>query len=257
MVHSQDHVDCHPSRVLSIKNIGLWRRSRSWIRGGAEEHTLHDLGKVLEPGIRGMPACSWNYDAINRWLGLVRSHKTSTEELIKIFGDSDAVDEALRLYDEEPEGALREGLMLEVYIAQLREHASHIVPFCIKAKKKDRTSHYLIHCCNHGVPFKMMKDVMANAARRLDLLALMQPRHKPQPLVHLVTLPPRHFASPAKTEKCYLWPGRNEVLPLCQEGHRLSCRPSLLRGAGFQGLTAGRMSSGTNSRCALNSTGSA
>jgi hypothetical protein len=34
-------------------------------------------------------------------------------------------------------------------------------------------------------------------------------------------------------------------------------RSEIFAGAGFQGLTAGRMSSGTNSRCALNSTGSA
>jgi hypothetical protein len=45
-----------------------------------------------------------------------------------------------------------------------------------------------------------------------------QPSHKPQPLVQLITLPPRHFASPAKAEKCYLCV-RNDLLPFCQEGH--------------------------------------
>lgn len=130
---------------------------------GAEDVHLQDLGKVLERSF-GECLLLWNYDAINRWLGLVRSHKTGTQKLVNVFGDDDAVDEALKLYDEEPEGALREGLMLEVYVAQLRMYASHIVPFCIKAKKSDRTSHYLIHCCNHGLPFKIMKEVMANAA---------------------------------------------------------------------------------------------
>jgi three-Cys-motif partner protein len=130
---------------------------------GAEGVHLADLGKVLCKGF-GECLLLWNYDAINRWLGLVRSHGKSTDKLVEIFGNSEAVSEALQIYDEEPEGALREGLILEVFVAQVRDYATHIVPFCIKAKKADRTSHYLIHCCNHGVPFKIMKGIMARAS---------------------------------------------------------------------------------------------
>src|SRR5678815_2121392 len=72
-----------------------------------------------------------------------------------------------------------------------------------------------------------VEDLVAGLARDIELPA--QPRHllafqqagdESEPFVHCVTLLPRHFASPAKAGKCYLC-ARNEVLPLCQEGHFL------------------------------------
>jgi hypothetical protein len=62
--------------------------------------------------------------------------------------------------------------------------------------------------------------IAANNSAQTAVVSIKRKRRKPQPLVHLVTLPPRHFASPANAEKCYLCAG-NELLPLCQEGHPL------------------------------------
>jgi hypothetical protein len=48
----------------------------------------------------------------------------------------------------------------------------------------------------------------AQKAQHGHLLALEQSRHKPKPLIHLATLPPRHFA---------FSPQRPEVLPMSPE----------------------------------------
>jgi hypothetical protein len=52
----------------------------------------------------------------------------------------------------------------------------------------------------------LARDIELSAEHR-HLLAIEQPRHKPQPFIHLVTLLPRHFALPQSAE----------VLPMCPE----------------------------------------
>src|ERR1700722_17662395 len=68
--------------------------------------------------------------------------------------------------------------------------------------------------------FIALVDLVARLARDIELsaqdrhlLPVQQPGHKTHPLFHFGTLLPRHFASPAKAEKCYLC-ARNAVLPM-------------------------------------------
>lgn len=102
----------------------------------------------------------WNYDGINRWLGGILAGSHDRASLAELLGSVDNVEEALRIFQT---GGLHKELQLrDLFIKVLKNHsgARYILPFRVENRLADRTSHYLIHCSNDGLAFKIMKDVM-------------------------------------------------------------------------------------------------
>lgn len=127
---------------------------------------MQDLTAVLSRPY-GECLVFWNYDGINRWLGGVRKEEHPRAGLVDLFGSGALVDEALSLFD--GIGIEKENGTLELFIRALNEAgATHILPFRVTAKGKNRTSHYLLHCSSHGLAFKIMKEVMASTTTAGD-----------------------------------------------------------------------------------------
>jgi len=127
---------------------------------GVQGLRMKDLSSVLSRQF-GECLVFWNYDGINRWLGLVRKGEHSRAGLVELFGREDFVEEALLLFAGQRLNKEKE--ILELYMRALNQAgATHVLPFRVTAKDKNRTSHYLLHCSRHGLAFKIMKEVMAS-----------------------------------------------------------------------------------------------
>ncbi len=102
----------------------------------------------------------WNYDGINRWLGGILAGSHDREGLVELLGSADNVEEALRIF--ETGGFQKELQLRDLFIETLKSYsgARYILPFRVENRLADRTSHYLFHCSNDGLAFKIMKDVM-------------------------------------------------------------------------------------------------
>jgi three-Cys-motif partner protein len=106
----------------------------------------------------------WNYDGINRWLGAVAAGTLKFEGLLELFGNETVAAEALEIFSADaPE---KERALRDLFFESVRAYskAQFLLPFRFEAKGSSRTSHYLVHCCNDGLPFKIMKHVMGKAA---------------------------------------------------------------------------------------------
>ena len=84
----------------------------------------------------------------------------------------------------------------------------------------------------HSAVAIALEDFVAGLARDRELLAqprqslaVQQPCDELHPLVHEVTLLPRHLCSPAKGQKCHPCL-RYEMSPLSQEGHPIAAYPT-------------------------------
>ena len=106
----------------------------------------------------------WNYDGINRWLGAVVGGTLKVEGLLELFGDQDVAAKALKIFSDSP--ADKERMLRDLFFESVRKHskARFLLPFRFEAKGSARTSHYLVHCSNDGLPFKIMKHVMGTAS---------------------------------------------------------------------------------------------
>lgn len=126
---------------------------------GVQGLRMQDLTAVLSRQF-GECLVFWNYDGINRWLGGVRKGEHPRAGLVDLFGSDAFVDEALRLF-ECPRPDKEKGI-LELFMRALNDAGTtHVLPFRVTAKDKNRTSHYLLHCSGHGLAFKIMKEIMA------------------------------------------------------------------------------------------------
>ncbi len=106
----------------------------------------------------------WNYDGINRWLGLVAKGEHGRTGLVELFGGDEPVDQALKFYGSTAPTGDKEKEILRLFMRVLKDGGKKfILPFRVEARDKDRTSHYLIHCSGHSLAFKIMKDVMSKA----------------------------------------------------------------------------------------------
>jgi three-Cys-motif partner protein len=133
---------------------------------GVQGLRMQDLAAVLSRQY-GECLVFWNYDGINRWLGGVRKGEHPRAGLVDLFGSDALVDEALRLFDG-PRPDKEKGI-LELFIRALNDAGTtHVLPFRVTAKERDRTSHYLLHCSRHGLAFKIMKEVMAGTTTADD-----------------------------------------------------------------------------------------
>lgn len=127
---------------------------------GVQGLRMRDLTAVLSRQY-GECLVFWNYDGINRWLGGVRKGEHPRAGLVDLFGSDALVEEALRLFDG-PRPDKEKGI-LELFMRALNDAgATHVLPFRVTAKERNRTSHYLLHCSRHGLAFKIMKEVMAS-----------------------------------------------------------------------------------------------
>jgi hypothetical protein len=60
----------------------------------------------------------------------------------------------------------KERALRDLFFESVRKYskARFLLPFRFEAKDSSRTSHYLVHCCNDGLAFKIMKHVMGKAS---------------------------------------------------------------------------------------------
>lgn len=130
---------------------------------GASGVRMSDIAQLLSQDY-GECLLFWNYDGINRWLGGVQAGSHEISGVVDLFGDETLVREALAICEKAlPD---KERLLRDLFIRAVaaRSGAQFVLPFRFEAKGSDRTSHYLIHCSNHGLAFKIMKDVMDSAS---------------------------------------------------------------------------------------------
>jgi three-Cys-motif partner protein len=106
----------------------------------------------------------WNYDGINRWLGAVAAGTLKFEGLLELFGSETEATDALKIFSKDAPD--KERALRDLFFESVGKHskARFLLPFRFEAKDSSRTSHYLVHCCNDGLAFKIMKHVMGRAS---------------------------------------------------------------------------------------------
>jgi len=124
---------------------------------------MADIARILSQAF-GECLLFWNYDGINRWLGAVAAGTHSVNGLNELFGDEKVVREALQIFADDPRE--KEQLLRDHFFDSIKKRsgAKFLLPFRFEAKDSTRTSHYLVHCCNDGLAFKIMKHVMGKAS---------------------------------------------------------------------------------------------
>lgn len=126
---------------------------------------LCDIGALLRLPY-GECLIFWNYDGLNRWVGAVSAGSHSPDGLRDFFGDVSALQAALTIFRSATDPVRKEVELRDLYTANLRckAGARFIIPFRFQARGKLRTSHYLLHCSNSPLAFRIMKDVMMGTA---------------------------------------------------------------------------------------------
>jgi three-Cys-motif partner protein len=130
---------------------------------GARGVRMADIARIMSKAY-GECLLFWNYDGISRWLGAVAAATHPIDGLVELFGDEKIVQNALRICA----GILREKerMLRDLFLNSIKRYsaARFLLPFRFEARDSSRTSHYLVHCCNDGLAFKIMKHVMDRAA---------------------------------------------------------------------------------------------
>jgi three-Cys-motif partner protein len=126
---------------------------------GVEGVQMADLARLLSMPF-GEILLLFNYDGVNRLLGGIERGTHDDAILVALFGSKqrlEMVRSALKRRPSEKELVIR-----EEFCAALRQVTGvrYSLPFRFKAKTTERPSHYLLHCCNSPLAFKIMKDVM-------------------------------------------------------------------------------------------------
>lgn len=133
---------------------------------GVEGVRMGDLRRLLELPF-GEVLLFFNYDGVNRLIGGLAAGTHDRQILDDLFGDADCVTQLindLRAIDNPLD---RELIIRDAFVGCLRRNGRvrFLMPFRFEAKSKQRTSHYIIHCCNDPLGFKIMKDVMWETGR--------------------------------------------------------------------------------------------
>lgn len=131
---------------------------------GVDGVTMENLAELLDLRF-GEVLLFFNYDAVNRLIGAYLGERHEPRALTSLFGSREAVEELVAVLAERPND--KEAVIRERFFAALQRHtrAGYFVPFRFQAKDARRTSHYLIHCSSHWLPFRLMKSVMWEAGR--------------------------------------------------------------------------------------------
>ena len=120
---------------------------------------LKDLTRLLKLDF-GEVLLLFNSDGVNRLLGGIDQGTHDNRILIDLFGTEERLELVRRRIQKKP--SERELVILEEFTAALKADsgAGYFLRFRFKAKDSDRSSHYLIHCSNNPLAFKLMKNVM-------------------------------------------------------------------------------------------------
>jgi three-Cys-motif partner protein len=108
----------------------------------------------------------WNYDGLNRWLGLINKEGGTASELADFFGDTGAARRALECFRSASATEAKEQGLRELFAESIRSRsgARFVLPFRFESDDAERTSHYLIHCSSNTLAFRLMKDIMHDSA---------------------------------------------------------------------------------------------
>ncbi len=122
-----------------------------------------DIRAILEKPY-GECLIFWNYDGIGRWLGAAAAENYDRSGLVRIFGSELGVQKALEIRDSSNSVAEKENSLLTLFLRCTKNNsgAKFCIPFRFITEAANRTGHYLIHCCNNPLAFRIMKDVMAS-----------------------------------------------------------------------------------------------
>jgi three-Cys-motif partner protein len=132
---------------------------------GVDGVRMADIGQLLALPF-GECLLFWNYDGLNRWLGAVITGSHSPDKLRDVLGGEEVLAAAMECARSSTDAVRKAIFLRDLYVDALGRLAGarYIIPFRFQARGKARTSHYLIHCCNNPLAFKIMKGVMARIA---------------------------------------------------------------------------------------------
>ena len=131
---------------------------------GVEGVRLADLSRLLRLQY-GEILLLFNYEGVNRLLGGLEKGTHDNAILVDLFGSKERVDHLRAQIKSRSDR--RELLIRESFSAALKEDsgAKYFLPFRFKAKASNRPSHYLVHCSDSCLAFKIMKHVMWETGR--------------------------------------------------------------------------------------------
>lgn len=160
-----DHIETILSKeVLKYKKVATF----SFIDPcGVDGVRIQDLCRLLSLPF-GEVLLFFNYDGINRILGGISSGEHDKRVLVELFGSELMVDDLLLKLSNVNSPSEKEHIIRDYFIGSLRSlcNIRYFVPFRVENPVMDRTSHYLVHCCNNCLGFKMMKHVMWEASTK-------------------------------------------------------------------------------------------
>ncbi len=133
---------------------------------GVDGVRMQDLTRLLSLPY-GEVLLFFNYDGVNRLVGGAEKGTHGTNILVELFGTSESVDELLRTLASISDSKEREKVIRDAFVQSLiaQSHVKYVTPFRFQARGQNRTSHYIVHCCNSCLGFKMIKDVMWEVGR--------------------------------------------------------------------------------------------
>jgi len=135
---------------------------------GVDGVRMRDMMRILSGEFSEL-LLFFNYDGVNRLIGGAEKGTHDSRILAELYGSEEAVKVLLAQLANKPKPEDREKVIRRLLIAQLISNgARYVLPFRFPSKTGTRTSHYLVHCCNHCLGFKLMKHVMWGAGKTTD-----------------------------------------------------------------------------------------
>lgn len=135
---------------------------------GVDGVRMRDLMRILGKDFSEL-LLFFNYDGVNRLIGGASKGTHDSRILAELFGSADSVNQLLDKLRQIVDTKVREKIIRRHLIqALINNGAKYVLPFRFPAKTAARTSHYLVHCCNHCLAYKLMKHVMWDAGKSPD-----------------------------------------------------------------------------------------
>lgn len=127
---------------------------------------MADLAKLLKSDF-GEVLLFFNYDGINRVIGQALAMQRDSRLLFDLFGDQAILQSAIEEVQRATTAEEREAIVRGTFVEGMRRlsGAQYYVPFRFESPAKEKTSHYLVHCCRKPLGFKIMKEVMNKTGR--------------------------------------------------------------------------------------------
>jgi len=135
---------------------------------GVDGVRMRDMMRILSREFSEL-LLFFNYDGVNRLIGGAEKGTHDSRILAELYGSEDAVKALLAQLATRRKPEDREKVIRRQLITQLIANgARYVLPFRFPSKTGARTSHYLVHCCNHCLGFKLMKHVMWSTGKTSD-----------------------------------------------------------------------------------------